>query len=221
MDILKLKVETREKIGKKARQERAVGKIPGIVYGREFKPQAVSVEALVFAKAYHKAGHSGLVELAVGESKPVNVLIHDVQTNHLGRPLHIDFYQVKMDEAIRTEVPLKLVGEAPGAFNLGGSLVQVLEEVEVEALPANLPSHIDVDVSVLEELEASLSVANIVVPDKVTVLTDEHEMICRVEPPRSEEEMAELDAEMGEEVAPEADETDGSAEDGAQTTENA
>jgi large subunit ribosomal protein L25 len=195
-------------MGKKARQERAAGKIPGVVYGREFEPQVVSVEALVFDKAYHKVGHSGLVELAVGDTKPVNVLIHDVQTNHLGRPLHIDFYQVKMDEAIRTEVPLKLVGDAPGAFNLGGSLVQVLEEVEVEALPANLPSHIDIDVSVLEELEASLSVADITVPDKVKILTDEHEMVCKIEPPRSEEEMAELDADMGEEVAPEGEEAE-------------
>ncbi len=144
-----------------------------------------------------------MIELMIDASDPVNVLIHEVQTNHLGRPLHVDFYQVKMDEAIRTEVPLKLVGEAPGVFNLGGSLVQALEEVEVEALPANLPSSIEVDVSSLEELESSLSVVDIVVPEKVTILSDEHEMVCKVEAPRSEEEMAELDAEMGEEVKPE------------------
>ncbi len=203
MDTLKLQVETRTDTGKKAQQVRASGKIPAVVYGRGDNNQSVAVDVLVFAKAFQKAGHSGLVELAVDDAKPVNVLIQDVQTDHLGRPLHIDFYQVKMDEAIRTEVPLKLVGEAPGAFNLGGSLVQVLEEVEVEALPANLPNAIEVDVSGLEELESSLSVVDLQVPDKVKVLTDEHELVCRVESPRSEEEMAELDAEMGEEVKPE------------------
>ena len=216
MDIIKLDADVRENTGKKLRQERNAGKIPGVLYGRELESKIVSVDNLVFSKVYHKAGHSGLVELTVGDTKPVNVLIQDVQTDYLGRPLHIDFYQVKMDEAIRTEVPLKLVGDAPGAFNLGGSLVQVLEEVEVEALPANLPSHIDIDVAVLEELEASLSVADITVPDKVKILTDEHEMVCKIEPPRSEEEMAELDAEMGEEVTPEGEETEAEA----QTTED-
>lgn len=138
MDKLTLQVEARTDMGKKAQQVRTSGKVPGVIYGRGDTNQAVAVDALVFAKAYQKAGQSGLIELSVGDAKPVNVLIQDVQTNHLGRPLHVDFYQVKMDETIRTEVPLKLVGEAPGAFNLGGSLVQVLEEVEVEALPANL-----------------------------------------------------------------------------------
>jgi large subunit ribosomal protein L25 len=203
MDKLTLQVEARTDMGKKAQQVRNSGKVPGVIYGRGDTNQSVAVDALVFAKAYQKAGQSGLIELSVGEAKPVNVLIQDVQTNHLGRPLHVDFYQVKMDETIRTEVPLKLVGDAPGAFNLGGSLVQVLEEVEVEALPANLPSAIEVDVSGLEELESSLSVADLKTPDKVTILTDTHELVCRVESPRSEEEMAELDAEMGEEVKPE------------------
>lgn len=215
MDIVKLKVEDRSDLGKKVRQVRASGKIPGVVYGRNQENHSVAVDALIFSKAYHQSGHSGLIELSVGEAKSVNVLIHDVQTNHLGRPIHVDFYQVKMDELIRTEVPLRLVGDAPGAFNLGGSLVQVLEEVEVEALPANLPSAIEIDVSVLEELESSLSVADLKVPDKVVILTDGHEMICKIESPRSEEEMAELDAEMGEEVASEdseADSADGAEE---------
>lgn len=220
MDIIKLDADVRENTGKKLRQERNAGKIPGVLYGRELESKIVSVDNLVFSKVYHKAGHSGLVELTVGDTKPVNVLIQDVQTDYLGRPLHIDFYQVKMDEAIRTEVPLKLVGDAPGAFNLGGSLVQVLEEVEVEALPANLPSHIDIDVAVLEELEASLSVADITVPDKVKILTDEHEMVCKIEPPRSEEEMAELDAEMGEEVAPEGEEAEAEVETTGEGTES-
>lgn len=203
MDKVKLQVVVRSDIGKKAQQVRNNGKIPAILYGRGNSNQVVAVDTQLFAKAFQRAGHSGLIELSVDDAKPVNVLIQDVQTSHLGRPLHIDFYQVKMDETIRTEVPLKIVGDAPGAFNLGGSLVQVLEEVEVEALPANLPNAIEVEVSGLEELESSLSVADLKAPDKVKILTDEHELVCRVESPRSEEELAELDAEMGEEVKPE------------------
>lgn len=203
MDILKLQAETRAETGKKTRQVRQKGQVPGVVYGRGKSNQNVAVDTLIFNKIYQKVGQSGLIELSVGEAKPVNVLIHDVATNHLGKPLHIDFYQVKMDEIIRTAVPLKLIGEAPGMFNLGGSLVQVLEEVEVEALPVDLPASIEVDVSSLEELESSLSVADLSMPDKVAILTDQHEMVCKIESPRTEEEMAELDAEMGEEVKPE------------------
>lgn len=200
MEQYTLAATRRDETGKAVKKLRTTGKIPGVVYGSGVDSQIVSVEDLVLTRVFHKAGHTGLVELSVGETKPVHVLISEVQTDHLGKIQHVDFHQVKMDEIVRTEVPLRLVGDVPAVFNLGGSLVQVLEEVEVEALPAFLPSSIEVDVTGLEELEASLSVADIKMPEKVTLLTDLQETICKVESPRSEEELAALDAEMGDEV---------------------
>ncbi len=212
MESQRLSVAPREEKGKATKRLRAEGKVPGVVYGRDVDSKIVSVDNLELTRVFHRAGHTGLIELAVGEAKPVHVLISELQTNHLGRIQHVDFHQVKMDEIVRTEVPIRLVGEPPAVFNLGGSLVQVLEEVEVEALPADLPSALELDVSGLEELETNLSVADLKLPKGVTLLSDEHDMICKIESPRTEEEMAELDAEMGEEVPAEAAEEGAEAE---------
>lgn len=200
METLQISVQGRQSTGKALASLRSNGHVPGVVYGKGVESRMISVDELALARLYSHAGSSSLIELTLDDQKPVHVLIHDVQKTHLGKLSHVDFLQVKMNESIRTEVPLKMVGDAPGVFNLGGSLVQNLEEVEVEALPANLPSAIEVDVSGLEELDASLSVADLKIPDGVTLLTDAHELVCRVEAPRSEEELAELDAEMGEAV---------------------
>ncbi len=195
-----LKATGRTEQKKQVKALRESGQIPGIIYGNDVENQMVKVSQLEFLKVFHKAGSSGLVELSLDEHKPLHVLITETQNDHLGNPIHIDFHQVNMNEVIRTEVPLRLIGDAPGVFNLGGSLIQTLEEVEVEALPANLPQAIEVDISGLEEFDAHLSVSDLVVPADVTVLTDEHEMVCKIEAPRSDEEMAELDAELGDEV---------------------
>lgn len=201
-----LQATARTEQKKQVKALRQSGQIPAVVYGNGFDTQVIKVSQLEFLKVYHKAGSSGLVELSVDEHKPLHVLISEVQNDHLGSPQHIDFHQVNMNEAIRTEVPLKLIGDAPGVYNLGGSLIQTLEEVEVEALPANLPQAIEVDISGLEEFDAHLSVSDLVIPADVTVLTDEHEMVCKIEAPRSDEEMAELDAEIVDEVAEGAEE---------------
>lgn len=219
MEQYTLVATRREETGKAVKKLRSTGKIPGVVYGSGVDSRVISVDDLVLSRIFQKAGHTGLVELSIGDAKPVHVLISEVQTNHLGRIQHVDFHQVKMDEIVRTEVPLRLVGDVPAVFNLGGSLVQVLEEVEVEALPAFLPSSIEVDVSGLEELEATLSVADIQMPDKVTLLSDPQETICKVEAPRTEEEMAALDAEMGDEVPAEVAEGEEAEATGDTTTE--
>ncbi len=201
-----LQATARTEQKKQVKALRAAGQIPAIVYGKGFDSQMVKVNQLEFLKIFHRAGSSALVELSVDEHKPLHVLITEVQNDHLGSPRHIDFHQVNMNETIRTEVPLKLVGDAPGVYNLGGSLIQVLEEIEVEALPANLPQAIEVDITGLEEFDAHLSVSDLVIPANVTVMTDEHEMVCKIEAPRSDEEMAELDAEIVDAVAEGAEE---------------
>lgn len=203
MNTFELQAQPRTVSGKKVKALRQNGRIPGVIYGREVESRLVDVDAKDLQKLIQQAGTAGLLELTIGGTESVHVLISDAQADHLGTIRHVDFHAVKMDEVVRTEVPLRLVGDVPAVYNLGGSLVQVLEELEVEALPANLPQHIDVDVSVLEELESHISVESLKAPDKVTILTDPHEMVCKVESPRSDEEMAALDEEMGEAVAAE------------------
>ncbi len=208
-----LTVTQRSETGKQTKLVRAKGMVPGVIYGREVEPQAISVDALVLARTFHRAGQTGLIELTIDDAKPVHVLISDLQKDYTGAIRHFDLHQVKMDEVVTTEVPIRLIGESSAVFNLGGSLVQVLDGLEVEALPVNLPQNIEVDVSGLTELESHISVADIKLDTKVKVLTDESEMVCRVESPRSEEELAELDAEMGDEVPAEV------AAEAEQTTE--
>lgn len=211
-----LQATTRTEQKKQVKTLRQAGQIPAVLYGNGVTNQSVKVDQLEFLKVYHKAGSSGLVELSIEGHKPIHVLITEVQNDHLGSPQHIDFHQVNMNEAIRTEVPLKLTGEAPAVYNLGGSLIQVLEEIEVEALPANLPQAIEVDVNGLDEFDMHLSVSDLKIPADVTVLTDEHEMVCKIEAPRSDEEMAELDAEIGDEVGEAGAEDGATAEDSSE-----
>ncbi|MCC7543170.1 50S ribosomal protein L25 [bacterium] len=217
----KLKAVERTQQGKQVRQLRKSGQVPGVVYGREVENRLVALDDLTFKRIYHQAGHSSLVELVLGDDKPVNVLIADVQTDHLGRILHADLHQVKMDEVVRANVPVKLIGDAPGVFNLGGTLVQPLEELEIEALPADLPQAIEVDIAGLENFDDSISVSDLKLDSKLVVLTDGHELICRVEAPRSDEEMAALEAEMGDELPEDLAEEKQAAETAAEESKEA
>jgi large subunit ribosomal protein L25 len=133
-----------------------------------------------------------------------------------------------MNKTIRTEVPLHFTGEAPAVFQEEGSLLKNIEEVEVETLPAKLPAHIEVDISGLDDFSKTIHVSDLNVPEGVEVLVDGEELICKVEPPRSEEEIAALEEEVGdaipegaaEESAEGGEEGEGeAAEEGSEATE--
>jgi large subunit ribosomal protein L25 len=139
----------------------------------------------------------------LGEGAAKNVLFHDVQSDgRTGQLIHADLYVVKMDEAIKTEIPLHYTGESTAVYQQEGTLLKNLETIEVEALPGNLPESIEVDISVLDDFEKSIHVSDLKIPQDVTLLSDPEELVAKVEPPRSEEELAELD-EAPEEVLPE------------------
>lgn len=180
--------------GKKLVGTRENGLVPGIVYGQGKTTATIEVDAKELDKIYHEAGTSKLIELKVGDKPPVNVLFHDVQVNPLSQRIqHFDLYTVKMDEKIKTEIPIHFIGEAPAVHALNAILVKNLEEVEIETLPGNLPEKFEVDLSPLEEIGQSIAVSDLQVPEGVTLLTDLEEMIVKTDPPRSEEELEELD----------------------------
>lgn len=194
MERILLSGKKREIFGKKSKTLRKAGFLPGIVYGHGFKNLAIQVAKEEFLKVYRQAGSSSLINLSIDGHRPITVLIHDV-FKHPAKDevLHVDFYRVRMDEEIRTEIPLKLVGEAPAVTELEGTLVQNHDTLEVEALPSALVPEIEVDVSSLKTFEDQIRVADLKLPEGIKVLYDPEEVLVFVTPPRSKEELEALE----------------------------
>jgi large subunit ribosomal protein L25 len=131
-----------------ARRLRASGRVPAVMYGAKKQPLAVSVDPKQITRILHsESGHNTIFDLAVGGDK-TKVMIVDWQYEPIkGRMLHIDLKRIAMDEKIRVRVPVHLTGESAGVKQQGGILDQVLREVEIECLPADIPSHINADIS--------------------------------------------------------------------------
>ncbi len=190
-----LTAQPRSVVGRKVKQLRAQGQIPGTVYGKNVKSVSVAVGVAAFDKIYKEAGETGLVELAVGKDlRPV--LVHMIQrhpvTNHV---LHVEFHQVNLKEKVHTKVPLVLTGDAPAVVGKVGVLLTLIDEVEVEALPTDLPEKLNVDVSKLAEVNQEVNVGDLKVPAGVTVLTAKDQSVVRVGALISKEAEAEAAAE--------------------------
>lgn len=205
MDKLFLEVKERELLGKKVKSLRKDGFLPAVVYGHKFDSHHLTIAEKEFEKVYKEAGGNTVVELKKPEEgKKINVLIHDVSVDPITRkPIHVDFYRVKMDEKITTRIPIKVIGESKAVKELDGMLITNRDEIEVECLPGDLIHEIEVDISVLEELESSIHINDLKVPSTIKVLDEPEEAVLTVEPPRSEEEMAELEEPVEGEVPPE------------------
>lgn len=190
--ILKLTTEKRKITGWKVKALRRDGILPTNVYGRKIKSLATQLEMKAFLSVYQKAGETGIVELKIkGESKVRPVLIHNVQLDPVtDQPLHADFYQVDLKKKVTTEVPVELVGESPAVKEKLGILIQLLTEIEVEALPTELPSRLELDISGLKAVNDAVVVADLKVSKEVKVLTPEKEILAKVEPLAKEEEVA-------------------------------
>lgn len=185
-----LKAKPRTELGKKTNALRRAGFLPAVIYGEGIESRSISVPYKDFEKVYREAGESTLLTLDV-EGKKYNVLIHDLFRDPLkGQPLHADFYAVRMDKVIRTKVPVEFIGESPAVKNEGGILIKIIQELEVEALPQDLPHSINLDISSLSTLESKLFIKDILVPKAVKVMADPGDTIVLVEPPRSVEELA-------------------------------
>lgn len=189
-----LRASDRTTTGKKVKALRSAGNIPAVLYGHGAKPQNISVNRIEFTKIFEDAGTSSLIDLKIEDSAPVKVLSHEPQVDPVrDAPLHVDFYRVRMDEKIKTEIPLEFTGESEAVEQLDGSLVTNRDNVEVECLPADLVSEIQVNIAVLKTFEDTISVKDLKVPQGIEILTDPDEVVALVEPPRSEEELAELE----------------------------
>jgi large subunit ribosomal protein L25 len=195
MEKIELEAAKRTVHGRKNRELRVSGKVPAVVYGRGVKSESLEVEARILERVYANAGGNKIVALKVGDARVRNVLIHAVQRGALrGELTHADFYAVRMDELLKAEVPLRFVGESTAVYQDEGTLLKNLEMVEVECLPGDLPDAIEVDIAVLDDFEKAITVADLAVPTGVKLLEEDTELlVAKVDPPRSDAEMAELD----------------------------
>ena len=177
-------------MGKKIKSLRKEGFLPAVIYGAKEASRPVVLNLKEFEKVWREAGESSLIELELGGEKK-GVLIKEVQTDPVKDiPIHADFQAVSMDEKIETEVAIHFTGESPAVKNFGGVLVKVLHEIEIEALPADLPQSIEVDISGLLNLEERFLVKDLKLPPGVKVLAQSDEVVALVEAPKAEEEAA-------------------------------
>lgn len=175
-----LKADSRSVTGKQVSRLRRAGRLPGVLYGRGTEPTAIELDAVAAGRVLEVASASTLLDLELnGESH--KVLVRELQRHPLHRTLdHVDLMKVAMDVIIRAEVPIELTGEAPAVKTLGGVLVTGLSEIEVEALPADLPSRVAVDLETLTAIDSRISVGDLFFGKGVKVLTDPNVTVARV-----------------------------------------
>ncbi len=189
-----LVAELRNKTGKGvARKLRAKGFVPAIFYGPKTESIPISVDVKSLKKTLQtEAGENVLIEIDLrknGDSDRRVVMLKDVQIDPLsGDILHVDFYEIAMDETLRVEVPLNLIGKAEGT-KLGGILEQIRRSIEIECLPGDIPKRIDVDVSSLK-IGDSIHVKDLKL-DKIKIISDPNLTIATVVPPTVEEKAKE------------------------------
>jgi large subunit ribosomal protein L25 len=194
METLSLVAVKRETEDKKANAYRKEGILPAVLYGGKNKESiSVRVDEKEFAKIFRKAGESSLVSLDLGDKTARKVLIHGIEKHPVtGRFMHVDFFEVRMDEKLKTTVPLRFIGESLAVKQEGGNLVKTLQELEIECLPQDLPHDLTVDISALVKFHDSMRIRDIKLPAGVTTKMDSDEVIVLVEAPRSEEEISKL-----------------------------
>src|SRR5947209_3400864 len=156
---MQLKASKREPLGKRTRRLHREGKLAAVVYGHSAEATPLVLDRLEFQK----------------------VLVREIQTHprRLG-PIHVDFYQVSLEEKIRVEVPVHLTGESAAVKRGDADILQPIHALEVECLPTDIPGEFEVDLTPLAEIDAELRVSEIDVPKGVTVLADPDELVVKI-----------------------------------------
>jgi large subunit ribosomal protein L25 len=193
---MELVTERREGTGKGvARKLRAAGRVPAVVYGQGMESAAVSVDAKDLYHVLRTGGANVLLDLVV-DGKPQLALAKDVQRDHIrGRYIHVDFLAVSATEKITIQVPVQVIGESVGV-KAGGVLEHHLWEIQAECLPGDVPEAIEADITELA-VGDSLKVGDLAVPEGVTLLSPEDELVLAVVPPQARE-VEEVAAELAE-----------------------
>ena len=214
MDVVTLKLSPRSVTGKKVKELRKSGQVPVHLYGRGIESQALQAEAHVLRRVLPQVGTNIPLSLELDAEGENICFVREIQRHPVTEEvLHVDFLRVDVSRAIQAEVPISLSGSSPAVRELGGTLLQPLLSLLVEALPMDVPASLQVDVSQLDDFEKGIFVRDIELGPAVTLVSDPDEMVARVSPPRLEVEDEpsaedELDLEAEEEAAAPSDETE-------------
>ena len=200
-----IQASPRTVLGKKVKQLRRNGLLPANVYGRAIPSQALEIDAREFSRNIKATGLRSMFELNIaGEPAPRYVIIRGMtRKGGTGEPIHLDFFQVDPNRPIIANVPIHLVGESPAVRDLAGTLLHSLDVVSVRCLPLAIPTNLEVDIAPLKGFDVTLTVADIVAPEGVEILTDPGIVIATVNPPRIRLEPGEEPAEGDEAAATE------------------
>jgi len=186
--MLELNAEKRGIFGKILKKSRGQGKLPAVLYGKGKKTVSLFIDGKEFKKIWKEAGESTIIGIKNPESGAMeNVLIQDVAFDAVkDDPIHVDFYAVEMDKPIKTKVVFVFEGVSPAEKELGGILVKVMHEAEVEALPKDLPHELKVDVSKLINFRDQIIIKDINLPEGVKILTNKDDVVALIEEPKEE-----------------------------------
>ena len=207
-----LKAELRNVTGKKVKTLRRAGITPAEVYGQGMENLSIQVDSKTLRRVLHQAGNTNLIGIKLGRKKAVNTLARDIQYDPISQDiLHVDFYAVNMAETVVVSVPIRLVGEAP-AEKEGGVVVTGINELEIEALPGDLPETIEVDISELATFGDSIHVEDLNLPDNITVLSSPDSLLVSIQAPRTTAEAEAMPAEGLEGIVEEEVETEATEE---------
>ncbi len=215
MEEILLNAEQRQITGKMVKQLRHKGYVPGVLYGHYTEPINLRIEQRALYQAVQEAGMNRLITLNIkGIRDPRRVLVRELQRDAITHTmLHVDLYEVIMTERITTEVSIVLTGESPMVQDGEGLVFQGLDNIEIECLPGDLPPQIEVDITGLDVIDATILVSDLKLSDAIEILTDAEEIVVRILPPAREEieevveveEVAEVEVVGEEEEGPEAE----------------
>jgi large subunit ribosomal protein L25 len=186
--MLTIQYEKRDMKGKLEALRRDGG-MPAVFYGPKEESTSISVKAVDFKKVWKDAGESSIVVLKDASGAEHEALIHDVDVHPVsGVPRHADFYVIEKGKKLQVGTPLEFVGVAPAVKDGSGSLVKVLHELEIEALPKDLPHDIQVDISSLATVDSQILAKDLVLPAGVTLITSPEDVVAAIAVVREEPE---------------------------------
>lgn len=199
---ISLAAQSRTHQKKQVSHLRKAGIIPGVVYGHGKDTQSVQIKLFDIDRIYKSAGESTLIDLSIDEQSPIKVLIHDIAHDIITDTIqHVDFYAVNMKEKIHAEVVLHFIGVSQAVKEAGGTLVKNKDHIAIKCLPQDLISEKEIDIASLGTFEDVIHVSDITFPEGIEVLDEPENVIALVTPPRTEEELAELNQVVTEDVS--------------------
>jgi large subunit ribosomal protein L25 len=178
---MQLKASPRTPIGKRSRRMLREGKLPAIVYGHNTDPTPITLDRLEFQKVFVKSGRTQLVDLVLDGERTEKVLVREIQLHPRRQgPIHVDFYQVNLQEKIEVEVPVHLNGESAAVKRGDADVLHAMHSIRVECLPSDIPESFEVDITPLEDIDMELRVSDLSVPKDVTILEEPDELVVKI-----------------------------------------